>query len=249
MPMFEIAGVPVGVTLCEDSWIPDGPVTQLARGGARLVININGSPFRIGKQQVRERVIEHRVAEAGVPVVYTNLVGGQDELVFDGGSFVIGGEGELVARCASFVETIDVIDIALPEPQPTLDQYPSARVSDSRPAHPDQIPAPIVDRLDDNAERWAALALATRDYVNKTGFSDVCVGLSGGVDSSLTAAIAVAALGPENVHGVLMPSRYSSEHSISDAEKLAANLAIDTRTIAIEPAHEAFLEMLEPLGR
>ena len=246
MPMFEIAGVPVGVTLCEDSWIPDGPVTQLARGGARLVVNINGSPFRIGKQQIRERVIEHRVAEANVPVVYSNLVGGQDELVFDGGSFVIGGNGELVARCSSFAETVDVFDIALPDPQPTLDQYPCARVSDSRPAHPLQIPAPIVDRLDEHAERWAALVLATRDYVNKSGFSDVCIGLSGGVDSSLTAAIAVAAFGPDHVHGVLMPSRYSSEHSISDAEKLAANLGIETRAIAIEPAHQAFLEMLEP---
>jgi NAD+ synthase (glutamine-hydrolysing) len=247
--LFEIAGIPVGVTLCEDSWIPDGPVTQLARGGARLVLNVNGSPFREGKQAVREQVITDRVLEAGVPVVYANLVGGQDELVFDGGSFVISENrdgAEVVARCNSFTEGTDVFDIELPPVRTTLDTYRVTSVTPAPSAPRAPIPAPMVPRLDPLAERWEALVLATRDYVRKSGFSQVCLGISGGVDSSLTAAIAVDALGPGNVHGILLPSRYSSDHSLDDAHALAANLGIATSTIAIEPAHAALTEMLLP---
>jgi len=246
MSLFEIAGFPVGVTLCEDAWIPDGPVSQLASGGARLVINVNGSPFREDKAAVRESVIRQRVSEAGIPVVYANLVGGQDELVFDGGSFVVGSDGDVVARCSQFERSVDVIDIELPESIPTLDTYPLVEVTGIRQAPGDHLAGPFEPLLDLNEQRWRAIALATRDYVTKSGFTDVCVGLSGGVDSSLVAAIAVHALGPDHVHGVLMPSRYSSDHSISDAEALASNLRIDTRTIDIRPAHSAFAAMLEP---
>ncbi|MFQ5556190.1 MAG: NAD+ synthase [Acidimicrobiales bacterium] len=242
--LFEIAGVAVGVILCEDAWIADGPVNQLARGGARLVLNINGSPFRVGKQAVREDVIRRRVQEAGVPVVYANLVGGQDELVFDGGSFVIGADGEIVARCPSFETSVDVVDVALVPPAPTLDRYRLVTVTPARPARRAPLAARVAEPLDTVAERWAALALGTRDYVHKSGFTDICLGLSGGVDSSLVAAVAADAIGAEHVHGVLMPSRHSSEHSVADAEKLAANLGIDVRTVAIEPAHAALLEML-----
>ena len=249
LALYEIAGVPVGITLCEDSWIPEGPVSQLAAGGARIVLNVNGSPFREGKQAVREEVIRQRVFEAGVPVVYANLVGGQDELVFDGGSFVVGvGDlgGEIVARCASFEERLDVFDVELAPERVTMDRYRTVAVTPAVDRVRTLLPAPMEPRLDELEERWRALVLGTHDYVRKSGFTDVCVGLSGGVDSSITAAIARDALGPDHVHGVLMPSRYSSDHSIADAEALAANLGIDARTVEIEPAHAAFTTMLQP---
>ncbi len=246
MSLFEIAGVPVGLTLCEDAWIPDGPVSQLARGGARLVINVNGSPFGESKSAIRESVIRQRVSEAGIPIIYANLVGGQDELVFDGGSFVVGADGEVAARCAQFAESVDLVDVELPPAKPTLDTYPVVAVTPPRDAQRPPVVAPMESHLDDNEERWRALALATHDYVTKSGFTDVCIGLSGGIDSSLVAAIAAHALGPEHVHGVLMPSRYSSSHSVSDAEALSANLRIGSRTIPIEPAHAALSSMLEP---
>ena len=247
LTLYEIAGVPVGVTVCEDSWIPDGPVSRLASAGARVVINVNGSPFRTGKQKVREQVISERVAEARVPVLYANLVGGQDELVFDGGSFVVSPTPQgpkLTARCERFVERVEVIDIELASPRETTEEASVVVVSAWDPQRRERLVAPIVEPLGELAEQWRALELATRDYVHKSGFSDVCIGLSGGVDSSITATIAVDALGTSHVHGVLMPSRYSSDHSIADAEALAANLGIDARTVAIEPAHAAFTEML-----
>ena len=250
-PLFEIGGALVGVTVCEDAWVPDGPVTDLARAGAQLVLTVNGSPFRAGKQAAREQVIGQRAAEAGVPVVCVNLVGGQDELVFDGGSFVIGADGVLAARCVSFSESVDVFDVDLPARQHmprAAHRIPVIPVtSASVPASGrGRRAAPLAAPMEINAQRWAALVLATRDYVHKSGFSDVCVGLSGGVDSSLTAAVAVDALGAAHVHGVLMPSRNSSEHSVTDAEKLAANLGIDARIVGIEPGHAALAEMLEP---
>ena len=255
-PLFEIGGVAVGVTVCEDAWVPDGPVSDLARAGARLVLNVNGSPFRQGKQAVREEVIRRRVAESGVPVVHVNLVGGQDALVFDGGSFVIAADGSLAARSVSFAETVDVVDVDLPaaagpasgggSPSAAPVTPVTSVTSAAPPRRCDRVTGPVAEPLAVDAQRWAALVLATRDYVRKSGFSDVCVGLSGGVDSSLVAAVAADALGADHVHGVLMPSRHSSEHSVADAEKLAANLGIDARIVGIEPAHAALSEMLEP---
>ena len=250
-PLFEIGGSAVGVTVCEDAWVPDGPVSDLARAGAQLVVNVNGSPFRAGKQAAREQVISRRAAEAGVPVVCVNLVGGQDELVFDGGSFVIASDGSVAARCVSFAESVDVFDVDLPPRQhapPLRRRHPIIAVTREgvSASGGERMAAPTAPPMDLDAQRWAALVLATRDYVHKSGFSDVCVGLSGGVDSSLTAAVAVDALGANHVHGVLMPSRNSSEHSVTDAEKLAANLDMDARVVGIEAAHAALGEMLEP---
>ena len=264
-PLFEIGGAAVGVTVCEDAWVPDGPVSELAQAGAQLVVNVNGSPFRAGKQAAREQVIGLRAAEAGVPVVCVNLVGGQDELVFDGGSFVIAADGSVAARCVSFAESVDVFDVGLAPRRhaPASGRRPVITVTGPGASAPGRertaapaaavaaaVPvgsvAPAAPPMDVDAQRWAALVLATRDYVHKSGFSDVCVGLSGGVDSSLTAAVAVDALGAGHVHGVLMPSRHSSEHSVTDAEKLAANLGIDARIVGIEAAHAALAEMLEP---
>ena len=261
--LFEIAGIPVGVAVCEDVWVPDGPVPALVRGGARAVLVINGSPFRENKQTQRERIVGALAAETGVPVVYVNLVGGQDELVFDGGSFVAGPDGEILVRCASFVESVEVFDVevapgsrppVLPvtpvTPPPASRRIPAANRPQAPPVTPPATEGrglaagPRCEPLDLNAQRWGALVLATRDYVRKSGFSDVALGLSGGIDSSLTAAAAADALGPEHVHGVLMPSRYSSPHSVTDAEKVAANLGIDARTVPIEAAHRAFEDML-----
>ena len=194
-----------------------------------------------------EQVISERVAEARVPVLYANLVGGQDELVFDGGSFVVSPTPQgpkVTARCERFVERVEVIDIELASPRETTEEASVVVVSAGNPRRRERLVAPIVEPLGELAEQWRALELATRDYVHKSGFSDVCIGLSGGVDSSITATIAVDALGTNHVHGVLMPSRYSSDHSIADAEALAANLGIDARTVAIEPVHAAFTEML-----
>ena len=241
--LFEIAGIPVGVAICEDVWASDGPVLDLARGGARVVLVINGSPFRENKQAQREQIVGALAAEAGVPIVYVNLVGGQDELVFDGGSFVAGPTGEILVRCASFAESVEVLDVEVPDPggvSPTLPVTPVTPLSASRLGRGGFASGPLCEALDLNAQRWGALVLATRDYVRKSGFDDVALGLSGGIDSSLTAAVAVDALGPERVHGVLMPSRYSSPHSVTDAEKVAANLGIDARTVPIEAAHRAF---------
>ena len=249
LALYEVGGVSIGVALCEDSWIPDGPVTQLARGGARVVININGSPFRGGKQQVREDVIKERVKESSVPVIYANLVGGQDELVFDGGSFVVSPTADgptVTARCESFIESLDVFDVELPAAPETLDRYPVTFVTPAHAAPRTFVPGPMAVPLGPLAEEWETLVLGVRDYVRKSGFSQVCLGVSGGIDSSLVTAIAVDALGAENVHGILMPSRYSSDHSISDAEQLGTNMDIDTRIVPIEPAHAAFAEMLVP---
>ena len=243
--LYEIAGVAVGVSICEDAWIPDGPVTQLARGGARVVININGSPFRVGKDPVREQVLRDRISEGGVPIVYANLVGGQDELVFDGGSMVLDGRGEVIARAPRFVEDFMIVDVSAP-PNETIEAYPMVSLTPARPAPRSGLEPRIVDELDPRAELWQALVLGTRDYVHKNGFEDVCLGMSGGIDSSLVAVLAADALGPENVHGVLMPSRFSSDHSVSDAEILCSNLGVEARTVPIEPAHDAFLEMLAP---
>ena len=242
--MYRIGGQVVAVTVCEDVWVPDGPAVQAARAGAAVVLNINASPFHAGKQVVREDMLTDRAAEANVPIVYLNLVGGQDELVFDGGSLVIDPSG-LRARAPRFTEAEVVVDVA-PATGRVLGDVPVVAVSEAVASRPPAPPAEVTPSPEGSAEIWAALVLGTADYASKNGFTDVVFGLSGGVDSALVAAIATDALGPEHVHAVLMPSRYSSEHSVSDAEVLSSNLGIDQRTIPIEAAHHSFLEMLAP---
>lgn len=250
-PLLQVGDVQVGVSVCEDLWGPprtadaaadDGGLPSIVGGeadtspalaqvakGAQLLVNLNGSPYRRGKQADREAVARTRAAALGVPVVYVNQVGGQDELVFDGSSFVTDASGSVVCRLPAFVEQVAVCDVAVP-------------ASGARGGAVHSVLTPMLDPLE---EVWQALVVATRDYVRKNGFSDVAVGLSGGIDSSAVAAIAADALGPEHVHGVSMPSRYSSEGSRTDAAELAANLGIDFRTVPIEPAHMALAGMLE----
>ena len=244
---YEIGGVVCAVTVCEDVWVTGGPAEVAAAHGAQVVLNINASPFRAGKQDVREATVRERVEATGVAVAYVNQVGGQDELVFDGGSMVLGPAG-LVARAPRFEESVLVVDV--PVARPGRVRRPVTEVTGAdvgRAAAETAARAPGAAASPEGAEElWRALVLGTRDYVRKNGFTDVVLGLSGGVDSALVAAIAADALGPEHTHVVLMPSRYSSSHSVHDAEELADNLGVDRRTIEIEPAHAAFSRMLAP---
>ena len=247
--VFEIAGVAVGISICEDIWIDGGAVEQLVAGGAKVIVNVNASPFSIGKLTERLAVLRRRIDRVGCPVVYVNLVGGQDELVFDGRSLVLDADGEVVARAEAFDEELLVADVVPAGASATggASSLPRIHVSAAPAVVRAPLPATAIPAaLETLDEVYAALVLATRDYVTKNSFGDVCVGLSGGVDSSLVATIAADALGADRVHGVLMPSRYSSDHSVADAEALCANLGIEGRIIGIEPAHRAFEAMLAP---
>jgi NAD+ synthase (glutamine-hydrolysing) len=258
--LWSVKGVPIGVSVCEDVWNPNGPTADQADSGAEVVININASPYAEGKLARRERMLATRAADASAALLYVNQVGGQDELVFDGGSMAFGPDGTLLARSPQFVEDVLVVDVEIgpvyrkrlldPRGRPVDDQLPVLEVTpipvvggDVEP-HPEPCTPTIAPPMHPDDEVWEALVLGTRAYVEKNGFSDVVIGLSGGLDSSIVAVLAADAIGPERVHTVAMPARYSSDHSLSDAEKLAANLGTDHRTIAIEPAHAAVTEML-----
>ena len=254
--LFRVAGVRVGVSICEDAWSPSGPVAEQAAGGAELVVNINASPFHAGRLIERLRMLATRASDASCAIVYVNQVGGQDELVFDGASLVVDASGELVASAPQFEEHVLVVDLDVtpvfrkrlldPRDRAIARALPELSVTNEHTAAADQRYGRVVEPLPPVREVYEALVLGTRDYVGKNGFTDVVIGLSGGVDSSLVATIAADAVGAAHVHGVSMPSRYSSTGSKDDAGALATNLGIDYRTIAIEPAHTAFLEMLAP---
>jgi len=221
----EHAGVPIALTVCEDVWV-SGTTSRLADRGARLVLNISASPFHTGKGREREAMLQARARDDGVWLAYCNLVGGQDELVFDGRSVMIAPDGTVVARGASFDEDLVLADI------------------DVMSASGGGVVAPM---LDGTAEVYRALTLGLGDYVRKNGFTDVVLGLSGGLDSALVATIASDALGPERVHGVLMPGPHSSEGSLTDARELAANLGIGALELPITDAYEALLGTLSPV--
>ncbi|HEU5150710.1 MAG TPA: NAD+ synthase [Iamia sp.] len=258
--LWSVKGVPVGVSICEDIWNPRGPTADQADSGAEVVININASPYAEGKLARRERMLATRAADASSALLYVNQVGGQDELVFDGGSMAFGPDGTLLGRSPQFVEDLMVVDVEIgpvyrkrlldPRGRPVDDQLPLVEVAPvpvvSGPAEPHAEPCEttIAPPMHPDDEVWEALVVGTRAYVEKNGFTDVVIGLSGGLDSSIVAVLAADALGPERVHTVAMPSRYSSDHSVSDAELLAANLGVDHRTVASEPAHAAITDML-----
>jgi NAD+ synthase (glutamine-hydrolysing) len=256
LELYVIGGVKVGISICEDIWSPFGALAEQAASGAEVNVNINGSPFRAGKGAVRERMLATRATDAHCAVVYVNQVGGQDELVFDGGSLAFDHEGTLLARGAQFEEQLLIVDVPVPpvyrkrllDPRGrhTEALLPVVQVSAAPVVHDEPLSAPIAEPFDADRELYDALVLGTRDYCRKNGFSDVVIGLSGGIDSTLVACIAVDALGADHVHGVSMPSRYSSDHSRTDAQRLADNLGIDIRTISIEPAFQAYLDMLAP---
>mgnify|MGYP002029825005 FL=1 len=245
LELIGVHGIPVGVSICEDIWIDDGPHVDLVNLGAELIVTINGSPYHLDKDSERETLITQRATELRVPIGYVNQVGGQDELVFDGGSFVVDDSGQLIARAPLFTESLLVVDIDIADRNTRVTPNISLNSATPPPQRASN-PAEIVDSMSGDDELYEALVVGTRDYCRKNGFSDVVIGLSGGIDSTLVACIAVDALGAEHVHGVAMPSRYSSDHSLSDAEALAQNLGIDMRTISIEPAFAAYMDMLDP---
>lgn len=222
--VWDVSGVPVGVSICEDIWRADGPPRDQAANGASVLLNINASPFHRGKAAEREDMLAARAREAGAPVVYLNLVGGQDELVFDGASVVIDANGDVLHRSPQFEEDFFVCDV------PTGDEVVG--------------PGAISPILHPTEEVYKALTTGLGDYVRKNGFDSVVVGLSGGVDSALTATVAADALGPDSVWGIAMPSRYSSQHSIDDARTLARNLGIRFDLIPIDGVYSAHLESL-----
>ena len=254
--LYVIGGVKVGISICEDVWSPTGPLAEQAAGGAELNININGSPFHAGKAATRQRMLATRAADASCALAYVNQVCGQDELVFDGGSMVFDADGNLVARAALFSEELLITDVVIepvyrkrlldPRGRRTEEPMQLVTISDQPIAHDTAAPERMAPTRSDDEELYEALVLGTRDYVRKNGFTDVVIGLSGGIDSTLVACVAVDALGADHVHGVSMPSRYSSDGSKSDAYDLAERLGIDCRTVAIEPAFGAYLDMLAP---
>ena len=238
--LFSIGGVNIGFAICEDLWVPNGPVEALVNGGAQLIVAINGSPFHQGKQQERETLVNEISKKNNIPIAYVNLVGGQDELVFDGGSFIIDSAGEVILRSSRFYESTLVADLSI-DNKTTENLLPIIDVSSIR-NHEGRIEPYIAPPLEIHEELYLALVTATRDYVLKSGFQQVCLGLSGGIDSALVAAIASDALGPNNVTAVMMPSRYSSSHSLTDAEQLIENLGIASINFPIKDIHSTFSE-------
>jgi NAD+ synthase (glutamine-hydrolysing) len=260
--LLDVGGCRVGITVCEDMWQPGPPATELALAGAELLVNLSASPFHVGKDREREEMFRTRARDNVCFVAFCNAVGGQDELIFDGHSLVLDDDGEVLARAPGFEECLLVLDVdpsavvgrrlsdvrrralarELPEPpEATVVSVPVAGPREGRPRT-----APVVPFADDLEQMRLALVLGLGDYVRKNGFREVVVGVSGGIDSALTAALAVQALGSECVHCVSMPSRYSSEGTRGDARRLAEALGCDFREIAIEPAVEALLEALAP---
>lgn len=233
--LWPIDGLSCGVSICEDIWSLDGPPLAQAAAGAAMLLNINGSPYHIGKGEERAALLRERAVQAGVPLVYVNTVGGQDELVFDGDSMVFAADGTLLYRAAQFAEELFVVDVPVAGSAPT-----------DRALTPIEIRSPE-PRLSEDAEIYTALTIALRDYVTKNRFSGVVIGLSGGIDSALTAVIAVDALGPDNVRGVTMPTRYSSAGSVADSRMLAANIGCRFDEIPIDDVFASYLEALGPV--
>lgn len=223
--VFMLKGVPIGITICEDVWMPD-PIAQAVAAGAKMIVNLNASPFHAGKGREREHVVRSRIKENHVPIVYVNQVGGQDELVFDGESFVMNAAGEVTQRACAFDEGLFPVDFVVRDGQPV-------------PASGTIAPPP-----GDEASVYGALVLGVRDYIEKNHFPGVVLGLSGGVDSALTLAIAVDAIGAHRIEAVMMPSRYTSDISQHDAQAQALALGVEYHVISIEPPFRAFLDSL-----
>jgi NAD+ synthase (glutamine-hydrolysing) len=242
--LIETASGVIGVCVCEDAWSARGPVVAQGDAGAQVVVNINASPFHKNKGAERARMLCERARRAQASIVYVNMVGGQDELVFDGGSLVISPEGEVLSRLTQFQEQLSFMDVPLGSE--ARGDGDIRRLQLSLPAlREDTAPTPVLEpEPQADKEIYEGLTLGLADYVRKNGFTDVIVGLSGGVDSALTAAIAVDALGPKHVLGLSMPSEYSSSHSIDDAIELASNLRMDLLKVPIADVYDAYLRVL-----
>ena len=260
LPLVTVKGTVVGVNICEDIWLPEGPTRGQANAGAEVIVNINASPFHVGKSRSREEMLATRARDNRVILTYTNTAGGQDELIFDGHSVVMDYTGEVIARAKGFEEDLLVVDL-------NVEAVARARAAEGRKAGLSRKGASPIDRIvlkggpttrrarlvpstemlaDPLDEVYRALTLGVRDYVTKNGFKQVVIGLSGGIDSALTAVIAVDALGADNVLGVFMPSPYTSRESRKDTQDLARRLGIELKTLPITPPFKSYLQTLKP---
>jgi NAD+ synthase (glutamine-hydrolysing) len=274
LTVVRFGGVDIALTVCEDLWQAGGPFKAACRAGVGMVLNINASPYELDKDDVRLPLVKRRAAEAGATVAYVNVIGGQDELVFDGDSMIVTADGRLLTRAGQFTEELLVHDLDLPavgDAPNEPGEFPPADFKSSEAAEGEQfadddmaivrvdlaaaprrleghVDGGIAERINDEAEIWSALTLGLRDYVDKNGFRSVVFGLSGGIDSAVVAAIAVDALGPERVTAVSMPSGYSSAHSKDDAADLAKRTGLDYRVEPIQPMVDAFLANMSLSG-
>jgi len=239
-----IHGVDVGIAICEDIWREKGPVTDLATRNVGLVLVPNGSPFERNKDDVRAALVRRRAREIGAPLLYVNMTGGQDDLVFDGDSIAVSASGELIARAPQFDDGLMIVDLDAK----AFTSAPDYVISEERVGGYLKINHGIASRLEIEGEIWQALVVGLRDYVQKNGFQSVILGLSGGIDSAITAAIAADAIGAKNVFGVAMPSIYSSEHSLSDAADSAKRIGLNFRVVEIAPMVNSFLNSLNLTG-
>ncbi|MER5685688.1 NAD+ synthase [Streptomyces sp. NPDC002205] len=257
MPVVRVHGVDVALAICEDLWQDGGRVPAARAAGAGLLLSINASPYERDKDDTRLALVRKRAQEAGCTTAYLAMIGGQDELVFDGDSIVVDKDGEVIARAPQFAEGSVVLDLDLPAAAP---EAPSGVVNDGLridhvvlsdkpvPAYEAELTGGYAERLDDDEELYSALVVGLRAYAAKNGFSSVLIGLSGGIDSALVAAIACDALGAQNVYGISMPSKYSSDHSKGDAAELAQRTGLNFRTVPIEPMFDAYMESLGLTG-
>ncbi|MFB6679484.1 NAD+ synthase [Streptomyces sp. NPDC057684] len=257
MPVIRVRGIDVALAICEDLWQDGGRVPATRSAGAGLLISINASPYEQKKDDTRLDLVRKRAQEAGCTLAYVATIGGQDELVFDGDSIVVDAAGEVVARAPQFAEGCVVLDLDLPAAEPDA---PTGTVDDGLridhltisedhvPAYEPELTGGYADRLDDDEEVYSALVVGLRAYAAKNGFRSVLIGLSGGIDSALTAAIACDALGAQNVYGIAMPSKYSSDHSKGDAAELADRTGLNFRTVPIEPMFDAYMGSLGLTG-
>ncbi len=242
--VFRHCGVDIALAICEDIWQEGGATADIQGRDIGLLLVLNGSPYERDKLELRHELVSKRAQIVGAPVGYVNMVGGQDDLVFDGGSLVVDAAGKLIAAAPQFEEGLMLIDLDLK----SNSSNPDLILTDGPlPPYERLIPG-IATALHPSAEIWSALVLGVRDYVEKNGFSSLLLGLSGGIDSAVTAAIATDAIGGENVYGIAMPSKYSSDHSLDDAKALAINLGINFRVIEIQPLVDAFLSSMELRG-
>ena len=239
-----VAGVDIGVAICEDIWQAGGPVAELAKRNIGLLLVPNGSPFEANKDDARLALVQQRAIELSAPLAYVNMTGGQDDLVFDGDTIVVGSQGELIARAPQFEDGLMIIDLdvklASSDPDLIISNTPLPKYKANVPG--------VARRLGDEDEIWQGLVIGLRDYVEKNNFKSVILGLSGGIDSALVAALAADAIGGNRVYGVALPSKYSSDHSLADAKELAMNIGLNYRIIEIQPMVANLIENLHLSG-
>jgi NAD+ synthase (glutamine-hydrolysing) len=242
--VIRVVGIDIGIAICEDIWQEGGPVAELARRNIGLFLVPNGSPFEANKDDLRLTLVQRRAQQVNAPLAYVNMAGGQDDLVFDGDTIVVDSDGSIIARAPQFEEGLMIIDLDVK----IASSDPDLIISDPPILKYKKLIAGVAPRLDDLAQIWQALVVGLRDYVKKNNFPSVVLGISGGIDSAVVAAIAADAIGADRVHGIALPSKYSSDHSLSDAKALAMDIGLKYRIIEIESMVQSFISNLGLAG-